>query len=214
MRGFGRSEMVEGPYAHHLDLLALLDALGVERAHLVGCSIGGRTAVDFTLEYPGRVRSLVLVGSAIGGAEIWGDPPDQWEELVSADNAGDLGRVSELEVQIWVDGPTRSPDLVNPGVRDLVREMNLIALRNEASGLGDEGPLEPPSIDRLDEIRVPTLVIVGELDRPETVARAETLERSIPGARRIAMPGVAHVPNMERPAEFNRIALVFLEGEL
>ena len=217
MRGFGRTEMVEGAYAHHQDLHGLLDALGIERALLVGCSIGGQAAIDFTLEYPGRVRALVLVGSAISGAEIWGDPPDQWEELVAADNAQDLGRISELEVQIWVDGPSRTPDRVDPGVRDLVREMNLIALRNEASGLGDERPLEPPAINRLGEIRVPTLVIVGELDRPETVARAETLERSIPNARRVVMPGVAHMPNMERPAEFNRIALEFLdnlEGEL
>ena len=94
---------------------------------------GGQTAIDFALEYPGRVRALVLVGSEIGGAEIWGDPSDQREELVAAENAGNLERVSELEVQLWVDGPSHGLDRVAPGVRNLVREMNPIALRNEAS---------------------------------------------------------------------------------
>jgi pimeloyl-ACP methyl ester carboxylesterase len=97
-------------------------------------------------------------------------------------------------------------------VRDLVREMNLIALRNEASGLGDERPLEPPAADRLAEIRVPTLIIVGNRDRPEIMYRASILERSIPDAHKVVMSGTAHLPNMERPDEFNRIVLEFLDG--
>jgi 3-oxoadipate enol-lactonase len=101
---------------------------------------------------------------------------------------------------------------VDPGVRDFVREMNLIALKNEASGLGDEQPLEPPAVDRLAEIQVPTLIIVGEYDRSEIVARAEILERSIPDARKVMLPGTAHLPNMESPDEFNWIVLEFLDG--
>jgi pimeloyl-ACP methyl ester carboxylesterase len=110
MRGYGRSAMVEGPFSHREDLRALLDSLGIERAFLVGCSMGGGTIIDITLEHPGRARALVLVGSAVSGFEDGDDPPEQWEELVAADEAGDLGRVSELEVQMWVDGPYRSPD--------------------------------------------------------------------------------------------------------
>jgi pimeloyl-ACP methyl ester carboxylesterase len=184
MRGFGRSAMVEGPYAHHEDLRALLDSLGIARAFLVGCSIGGRTIIDFALQNPGRVGALVLVASAVSGFEAESDPPEQWEELVAADEAGDLERVSELEARIWVDGPYRGPDRVEPGVRDLVREMNLIALRNEASGVGDEPPLEPPAVGRVVEIQVPTLIIVGDLDQPETLERADVLERSIPHTQR------------------------------
>jgi 2-hydroxy-6-oxonona-2,4-dienedioate hydrolase len=212
MRGFGRSAMVQGPYAHHEDLRALLNFLGIERVFLVGCSIGGGTIIDFALQNPGRVRSLVLIGSAVGGFEPGSDPPEQWEELVAADEARDLGRVSELEVRIWVDGPYRGPDRVDPGVRDLVREMNLIALRNEASGLGDERPLEPPAVDRLAEIQVPTLIIIGDQDQPEIIEAGDLLERSIPLARRAVMPGTAHLPNMESPDEFNRIVLEFLDG--
>lgn len=204
--------MVEGPYAHHRDRHGLLDSLGIARAFLMGCSMGGRTIIDFALENPGRVRALILVGSTVSGLEVGGDTPQQWEELVAADDAGDLERVSALEVQIWIDGPYRGPDQVEEGVRDLVRETNLIALKNEASELGDERLPKTPAVNRLGEIQVPTLVIVGDQDRPEIIEAADLLERSIPHARKVVIPETALLPSMERPAEFNRIVLEFLEG--
>lgn len=204
--------MVEGPYAHHRDRHGLLDSLGIERAFLMGCSMGGRTIIDFALENPGRVRALILVGSTVSGLEVGGDTPQQWEELVAADDAGDLERVSALEVQIWIDGPYRGPDQVEEGVRDLVRETNLIALKNEASELGDERLPKTPAVNRRGEIQVPTLVIVGDQDRPEIIEAADLLERSIPHARKVVIPETALLPSMERPAEFNRIVLEFLEG--
>ncbi len=100
----------------------------------MGCSIGGRTIIDFALQNPGRIGVLVLAASAISGFEAESDPPEQREELVAADESRDLERVSELEGRIWVEEPYRGPDRVEAGVRDLVGEMNLIALRNEAFG--------------------------------------------------------------------------------
>ena len=212
MRGFGRTMVEERvPYSHHEDLGALLDVLDVGRALLVGCSRGAKTAIDFALEFPGRTRALVLVGPTVGGFEPDVDPPEELDELVAADEAGDLERLSELEVRVWVDGPYRDPGDVDPAVRDLVRDMNLIALKNEASGVGDELQPETPSVNRLPEIRVPTLVVVGDLDRPETAASADLLEERLPNARKVVMPGTAHLPNMERPEDFNRIVLGFLE---
>jgi 2-hydroxy-6-oxonona-2,4-dienedioate hydrolase len=211
MRGFGKTAMVEGPYSHHEDLRGLLDSLDVRRAHLLGCSMGGATVLDFALRFPERVGALVLVGAAVSGFEADVGRPKQWDELVAADEAGDLERISELEVQIWVDGPGRQPEDVPAAVRDLVREMNLIALRNEAAGLGEELPPEPPAMDRLVEIQAPSLVIVGDSDQPRITAAADLLERELPNVQKVVMPGVAHLPNMERPQEFNRIVLDFLE---
>jgi 3-oxoadipate enol-lactonase len=211
MRGFGRTALVDRPYSHHEDLRGLLDRLEVERAHLVGCSLGGGAVLDFALEYPQRVGDLVLVGSAVGGFRPDIDPPRQWDEIVAADEAGDLERISELEVQIWVDGPGRSPEDVDASIRDLVREMNLIALQNEALELGEEWEPEPPAADRLPDIQAPTLLIVGDGDQPRVFAAADLLEKELPHVRKVVLHGTAHVPNMERPEEFNRIVLHFLE---
>ena len=203
--------MVEGPYSHHDDLRCLLDTLDVGRAHLVGCSMGGGAVLDFALEYPGRVGNLVLVGPAVGGFRPDFDPPRQWDEIVAADEAGDLERISELEVQIWVDGPRRSTEDVEASVRDLVREMNLIALKNEASGLGEEWEPEPPAADRLPDVQAPTLLIVGDEDQPRVFAASNLLERELPNARKVVISGTAHLPNMERPDHFNRLVLDFLD---
>jgi pimeloyl-ACP methyl ester carboxylesterase len=211
MRGFGKTEMVDEPFSHHEDLRGLLDFLGVERAHLVGCSMGGGAVLYFALEYPERVGNLVLVGSAIGGFGPDFGPPKEWDELVAADEAGDLERVSELEVRMWVDGPNRAPEDVAVPIRDLVREMNLIALQTEAAGLGEEWEPEPPAADRLHNIHAPTLLIVGDEDQPRIFAAADLLERELPNERKVVMHGTAHLPNMERPEEFNELVLEFLQ---
>lgn len=209
LRGFGRTEMVAGPFSHREDLRGLLGFLGIERAHLLGCSMGGATIVDFALERPEMVSALVPVCAGVSGNKPSGPPPKEWDELEAAERAGDLERASELEVRIWVDGPHRAPDQVAPAIRDKVRAMNLSALRTPED-LGSEQRLEPPAIGRLGELRAPTLVVIGDLDQPHVVATADRLAGEVAGARRAVMAGTAHLPSMERPTEFNRLALDFL----
>jgi pimeloyl-ACP methyl ester carboxylesterase len=213
MRGYGKSSPVEHDFAHRSDLELLLGHLGIERAYLVGCSMGGATLIDFTLENPDMVAALVTVGSRPNGLVRESETiPPQWDELVMSFKAGDLVRASELEVQIWVDGPQRTPDQVHSAVRDLVREMNLIALQNEKQEKGNNVTLEPAAYDRLGDIGVPVLAIAGELDDPDVVWAAQVIEEAIPGAKRAIIPGTAHVPCMETPEAFNRILLDFLRG--
>jgi pimeloyl-ACP methyl ester carboxylesterase len=168
--------------------------------------------MDFTLEFPSRTTALVLVASALGGFEFAGEEPRQLKELEQADEAGDVERVNELELQIWVDGPRRAPQEVDARIRERVREMNRIAL-SAPQDYDLEQPLEPLAINRLDEINVPALVIVGDLDTPKTLAAASLLAEKIKGAQSVIIEGTAHLPNMERPAEFNRQVLSFL-GQL
>jgi pimeloyl-ACP methyl ester carboxylesterase len=212
MRGFGRTAMLAGPFTHYDDLHGLLTFLGVERAYLLGCSKGGSTIIDFALEHPEMAGALITVGSSPGGTEFTGSPPKQWDELTAAFDSGDLARTSELEVQIWVDGRTRTPDQVDPAIRDLVREMNMVPLATEAANLGSEQRLEPPALNRLDDISAPMLVIVGDLDDPNIGAAADMMTQRIAGAQQAIISGTAHLPNMERPAEFNRLVLDFLAG--
>jgi pimeloyl-ACP methyl ester carboxylesterase len=208
-RGFGKTRMVAGDFSLHNDLYELLKSLGIEQAILVGCSQGRKTVTNFTLEHPDMVKALVLVGSALSGFQFDGESPKQEEELEKADQAGDLERVNELEIQIWVDGQGRTPDQVDPKVRELVKEMNLIALQGPQD-LGNEIPLEPPAAGRLSEIKVRTLVIIGDLDTHWALAASDFLGKNIPGAKKVTMNGVAHLPNMEKPEEFNQVVLSFL----
>ena len=209
-RGFGRTEMVAGDFSQHGDLYELLKFLKLEQSTLLGCSQGGKTVLDFTLEHPQMVKALVLVASAVGGFAFSGEQPKELAELEEAESVGDLERVNELELRIWVDGHTRTPEQVDQRVRERVREMNLIALRTPAD-LGRELQLEPPAAIRLDEIRVPTLVVIGDLDTPKTQAAAAMLSEKITGAQKVVIKGTAHLPNMEQPEEFNRHVLAFLK---
>jgi pimeloyl-ACP methyl ester carboxylesterase len=210
MRGFGQTVPVEGEFSNREDLHALLKHLRVERAYLMGCSKGGGVCMDFALEHPEMATALIMVGSGPGGFEFETEPPKQRDEIIKTFEAGDLERTSELETQVWVDGQGRTPDQVNPAVRRKVFEMNLMALKYEKMGLGKEKPLDPPAVQRIQELKLPTLIVYGDLDTPYIVAAADFMARHIAGAKKALMPGTAHVPNMERPAEFNQQVLAFL----
>jgi pimeloyl-ACP methyl ester carboxylesterase len=208
-RGFGKTKMIAGEYSHHRDLYDVLKLLGIKQAILVGCSQGAKTIVDFTLEHPEMVKALILTAPALSGFIFDGELPRQAEQLEAAEEAGDLELVNELELQIWVDGPQRTPGQVDASVRELAREMNRIALQTPED-LGNEISLEPAAVYRLTEIKLPTLVIVGALDTQKTLASADFLAKHIPNAAKVTMNGVAHLPNMEKPGEYNNHVKSFL----
>ena len=208
LRGFGRTPPAPGPFDHAGDLRALLDALGLARVALVGCSQGSRVALDFALSHPARVERLVLTSPAVSGLRYDGPPPRQAAELDAADEAGDRARVNELEMQIWVDGPRRRPEEVDPAVRALAADMNAIALANEGVGQ-EQRPL--PAVERLGEVDAPALVVVGELDAARTLVAAGALLGRLPHARGVTIANAAHLPNMEQPEAYNAAVLAFLE---
>jgi pimeloyl-ACP methyl ester carboxylesterase len=130
MRGYGKSGPLDGPTSRRAELYALLKQLGVEKAYLVGCSMGGEVMLDFTIEHPEMVRGLVTVNSTPGGFEFQGEPPAELLEMMEAAQKQDLARISELQMRIWIDGPFRQPDEVNPQVRRRASEMNQTPVRN------------------------------------------------------------------------------------
>jgi 3-oxoadipate enol-lactonase len=213
LRGFGDSAMPLGPFSHLADLEGLLAALGVGRAHVLGCSRGGSLALDFALAHPEQVGGLVLVCSSPSGYEP-AEPlpePAQWPAVMAAFEAGDLERAAELEVQVWVDGPQRGPDVVDPAVRARVVAMDLRAMRHELASQGQEHEQKPPpAAGRLGEVRVPALVIIGDLDASISLSSGAALAAGIPGAKRVVIAGTAHLPNMEQPARFNEVVMEFL----
>ncbi len=212
MRGFGRSPAPSGTFSHARDLVDLLDGLTLGPAAFVGVSMGGAVALDVAIGRPALVSALVLVGSGLRGHEFSAESEAGWAEEEEALERGDLDAAVEVNLRMWVDGPHRSAEDVDPDVRRSVGEMQRRAFELWQSGDREATlePLDPEWQTRLGEIRVPTLIAVGELDRPEMHEIADRLEAAIPNTRRAVIEGTAHVPSMERPAEFDELVLGFL----
>jgi 3-oxoadipate enol-lactonase len=212
LRGFGGSIAPSGSFSHARDLVALIEGLALAPAALVGVSMGGAVALDVAVARPGLVSALVLVGSGLRGHEFSAETKAGWAEEEAAFERGDLDAAVETNLRMWVDGPHRSSEQVDPELRRRVGEMQRRALEIEQSTDGEATleALAPDYSERLAEITVPALILVGELDRPEIHEIADRLEAGIPHSRRATIEGAAHVPSMERPEEFDELVLGFL----
>jgi pimeloyl-ACP methyl ester carboxylesterase len=209
-RGFGRTEGADVEFSNRADLVAVMDATGVERATLVGCSRGGAIAVDTALEFPGRVGALAWVCGGLGGVEMEETPEETaaGERMEALWEAKDWEALAELEVAVWVDGVGQRPGRAPAPVRELVRRMCLDTYLQEKPA-GRPIVLDPPAAGRLGEIGVPVKVIIGELDTLGTRLTAELIAANVAGAHRVSVPGVAHLPSLERPGWFTETLLAF-----
>jgi pimeloyl-ACP methyl ester carboxylesterase len=202
-RGFGETQAPEVPFSHVEDLAAVLDHLGCAKATLVGCSQGGRIAIDFALLYPERVTALVLVAPAVSGAASpTSYPPEvaeRIEEIDEAEAEHDLDRINALEAWLWLDGPTSREGRVEGEARDLFLEMNGVTLHHPE--IGEERRM-PAAFPRLGQLAMPVLVVWGDLDFEHIQRRSAHIAATAPDARSLLMPGTAHLPNLEQPAVF------------
>ena len=214
MRGYGKSEPVEVDFNHLDDLVAVLNSLGIqESVVLMGCSMGGGLAMDFALTHPSKVRGLIMVGSGPSGLELDVPSPAKFAEVEKAFEAGDLDLVSELETQIWFDGTGRMPEQVNPSMRKLLYDMNRQALAHEVKQLGKRLPnTQVLAFDRLSDLKIPVLIVVGEHDTPYILAAADYMIERIPSAQKVIIKDAAHLPNMDHPEEFQSHITKFLDN--
>ncbi|HST47144.1 alpha/beta fold hydrolase [Jatrophihabitans sp.] len=205
LRGFGESvRRPAGSLSPVDDLLDTLDSAGIDRCHLVGASFGAGVVVEAALVRPGLARSLFL--SAPGGSLIAEATP-QLREFFAAERtalaADDLQAAVEANLRWWVDGPHRAPGTVPAAVREKVAAMQRLAFELTASW--DEVPeaeLDPPALERLGEIGIPTLVLVGAQDIDAIADTAARVSAGVPRARQVEWPDVAHLPSLERPEDF------------
>ena len=219
MRGWGESsqEQAEPPFSPSQDLLSLLDSLNIQKMYLLGLSGGGGLALDFTLEHPDIVDALILVASSISGDQLRMTETVQSfiGQYYGALQQKDIVRAVEATVRFWADGPRRTPEQVNVQARARITAMLTQHIQRHGDFLAHQQhmlPLEPPAINRLAEVNVPTLIVVGDQDMPHPLEMADVLERGIANAKKVVIPGTAHHPNMEKPEEFNRIVMDFLNG--
>lgn len=204
----GRSALPPDAYWDHADLRGLMDHLGIDRAVLVGLSMGGRVAVDMALEEPQRVQAVVAVSPGLGGYRFESEfHAANRKSMIAAWKSGDFDAVVEAFQRDWTDGPHRAPEDVDPGVRERVREM----ARSTVESVMEGRSLHPPAIERLDELELPMLVVVGELDDPGILEIGSMLVAADPNAELVTVPGVAHMVNLEVPERFNELLLGFLD---
>lgn len=210
LRGHGATSSPGTGYGsqnHTDDLLGLMDALGIARAHVVGLSMGGGIALSLALNHPERVDRLVLVSSTLGGLP-W--EPAMWTYFRDFEAAArDVG-VQVAVDRVWMKGPLFA------GVRrypDLMARLRRMAERFSGANIFDRARYprpERPDCERLGEIRNPTLVIRGKSETPEFTRRAGLLAEGIPGAQLEIVPGASHFVNLESPVHFNRLLFPFL----
>lgn len=211
-RGYGETETPDVPFNHLVDLEAVLDRLSIHAAILVGSSLGGGLAIDFALEHPERTIGLVLVGTAITGAEpaeIPEEAADLEDALDYAMERGNFDTVNRIEAHLWLDGPLSQSGRVEGEPRDLFLRMNSVHLHHPEL---TEEEVPDDAVDHVGAITAPTLLVVGELDMPDIVARHEDLSEELENAFAIVLEDTAHLPSLERPDLFNPILLEFLEA--
>jgi 3-oxoadipate enol-lactonase len=212
-RGFGESPGADEEFADRHDVIAVLDAVGRDRATLIGASRGGRIALDALLDAPSRVTGLVTVGTTPSGQHDGDATPREREmiaQMEAASEAGDYEELVRIEVAFWDLGPTREIADVDPAFLTRAIELNVGAAHWDFAGL--DQPLEPAAVSRLGEVRVPTLVVVGDHDETDSRAGYDLLLDGIAGAEGFRFADSAHLPSVEHPERFTARLREFLEN--
>lgn len=205
MRGFGRSELPdEQAYDPCVDLFELLGFLDIPKASIVGLSLGGWVAIDFTIAYPETVSSLVAADAAIMGYD--------WQEGRPSVQPAEVAQSQGIEQakNFWIASPLFEAARRHPRVLRRLDEMV-----SDYSGWHwvHENPqilADEPAIYHLKDIQCPTLVIVGEHDVFDFQQIAKILEAEIPDAKRVVIDDAGHMSNMENPRQFNQALEEFL----
>jgi pimeloyl-ACP methyl ester carboxylesterase len=212
VRGFGKSDIATSAFSNYSDLHALLEYLRVERASLLGVSMGGSIALDFAVEHPNEVQSLILVSPGVSGYK----PSDSEEERLrkefevrmepqeKAIREGRAEDVVRMDLEAWAP-------LQNQASHHRLREIALenFHVHQEMPWKLQVDP-DPPAFEILSSIHVPTLFILGDREVPAQTVEVNNIHSRMPGSQRVVIPRADHIANVSRPDEFNGIVLEFL----
>jgi 3-oxoadipate enol-lactonase len=201
-RGLGRSSAPSEPFWDVEDLHAVLDHFGVDRAALVGLSMGGETSLDFALTYPTRISALTLIGTSVGG-HSWPHSAEV-SAYAAARRQRDAARLADLELSIWA-----SMGISAPGGELIAR----IVTENAQRRIVSEGFAVYPdqdTVSRLHQITVPTLIVHGDQDHPEIGTIARRLTTAIPNAHLEVVPDADHYLPLRAPARLIDLLLAHL----
>lgn len=210
MRGHGGSQAGDEPYSMSGltdDVIAVLDFLGQEKMHFVGLSIGGMIGQTLALEHADRLRSLMLTGTspkAVPG------PPDMWPDRFAAiRKARSVAPIADATMTRWFTEAFR------PARENRWQQVwNMIANTTPEGYIGGaEAIIAFDVLNRLPDVRLPTLVVCGD-DDPGTPAEGNRhIAALIPGARYQEIANARHIPMVEHPQLFSRIMLEWLAAQ-
>jgi 3-oxoadipate enol-lactonase len=207
VRGFGRSTVPGAErYSHAEDLQALLEYLEIEHTALIGFSMGGGIAISFALAYPAAVDALIVAGSLLPGRRLSAPLGASFGAIWSAGRALGVAAARARWLQHELFAPIRARPELDARFTQIVSDYSGWEWTNK----DPQRDLDPPPAERLREIHAPMLAIVGERDLPDFHAIAGLIQRDVLGARRVLLPGVGHVVNMEAPEQFNQLVIDFL----
>jgi len=211
LRGYGGSSRpTSEAYSHVGDLIGLMDALGIERAAIVGCSMGGHVAIDAVLTHPERAWALVAAASGLGGFEPSQEELDWWDDAFAgyeeSVEAGDLEAARRIELGVWAPLGTEDP------AGQVIRRIAFDNIHELTMDTSAEIEIDPPAAHRLGEIDTPTLVLKPDHDPSYLRRTADLIATGIPDARLMAIEDADHVVNVRQPERFDEVVLAFLDG--
>ncbi|MDH2444575.1 alpha/beta hydrolase [Amnibacterium sp. CER49] len=207
-RGFGETpfDREDEGFTHLADLVALLDDQGVDRAVLVGNSMGGALALDLAATAPDRVASVLLLSGGVSGMTDEGeetpyelDPATAqvFGALERAEQDGDIGEQVRLELHLWLDGPAQPEGRVQGEARELAAAMNRRVLDIGAPDSAGDSGLD--TWHALGSVRVPVVAAWGALDVPADLPWYERIAEGLGDAVPRVLPDSAHLPSLDAP---------------
>lgn len=206
-RGFGDSSGASGvPFSHADDLLALLDALAIDRADLCGMSLGGATVLHFALSHPERVNRLVLISPLMAGWSWSSEWVERWKQIGRAARGGDIAKAREL----WWEHPLFAPTRESPAAAML--RASVMEFHGRQWVQDDQRP-ELPEVDRLTELSTPALLLTGALDVPDFRLIADLIVAAGQDVVRIDYGGAGHMLNFEKSREIAARIAAFVSQE-
>ena len=183
-----------------------------QKVTIIGLSWGGVLATDYALKYPDKVDKIILVSPGINGWDWFANPKTRkkYEILQKAYQDNDSLKVGKLSYKYWIVGPKREESEINLKTRTKLKEMISYNINNHW-GESRSSLDSINSIDRLNEIEIPTLIISGDKDSDDILEISNLYKSNIKNAKRVVLKDVGHSLNMEKPKEFNKIIIQFLK---
>jgi pimeloyl-ACP methyl ester carboxylesterase len=192
------------------DVAGLMDGLGIERTHMLGLSMGAMIAQEFAIRYPGKLEKLVLTGTGAATARSKFDPISIWSYVKTQDTNG-LMFAAEQFIWLFSESFNRNHEAVDQTLQMLASNPNPVT--PEAYQRQAEAYIKHDTLDRLNQVTAPTIVIAGEQDRLTPPWICREVADAIPNAKYklIMGAGSSHVLPLERPDDFNQAVLSFLQ---